>query len=364
MTGLHAEVAFARPEFALDVELSVAPGEVLAVLGPNGAGKSTLLSVLSGLLVPERGRVALDEHVWCDAATGAHVPTHRRGVGLLAQNALLFPRMSVLENVAFGPRSAGTPKAEARETARRWLSEVDAAEYAARRPAQVSGGQAQRIALARALAAAPRLLLLDEPLAALDVDSAPAVRGLLHRVLREQRQPTVLVTHDVLDAVVLADRVAVLVDGKIIEEGPTREVLTRPQAAFTARIAGLNLLTGVATDGGLDFGGTAIAGRSVEVARGEPAAAVFSPSAVAVHRERPDGSPRNAVPVRIDVLEPRGDVVRLRAATRTPDPVVLSADVTPAAVADLRLGVGDLVFFVVKATEVAMHPVSDGSSGV
>nr|WP_221316867.1 ATP-binding cassette domain-containing protein [Saccharopolyspora gloriosae] len=361
---MHARIEFARPEFTLDAELAVAPGEVLAVLGPNGAGKSTLLSVLSGLLVPDRGRVGLDEHVWCDTDRAEHVPTHRRGVGLLAQSALLFPRMSVLENVAFGPRAAGAGKAAARETARRWLDEVDAAEFADRRPAQLSGGQAQRVALARALAAAPSLLLLDEPLAALDVDAAPAVRGLLHRVLREQRQPTVLVTHDVLDAVVLADRVAVLVDGRIIEQGPTRRVLTRPAAAFTARIAGLNLLTGAAADGGLVFGDIPVTGRTAEdLEPGEQAAAVFSPSAVAVHRERPHASPRNAVPVRIDALEPRGDVVRLRAETRTPDPVVLAADVTPAAVADLGMSAGDDVFFVVKAAEVAIHPVSGGSSG-
>ncbi|WP_416309514.1 TOBE domain-containing protein [Saccharopolyspora sp. NFXS83] len=201
------------------------------------------------------------------------------------------------------------------------------------------------------------------------MDAAPAVRGLLHRVLREQRQPTVLVTHDVLDAVVLADRVAVLVDGRIIEQGPTRRVLTRPAAAFTARIAGLNLLTGAASDGGLVFAGIPVTGRTAEdlepgkLEPGEQAAAVFSPSAVAVHRDRPHASPRNAVPVRINALEPRGDVVRLRAETRTPDPVVLAADVTPAAVADLGMSAGDDVFFVVKAAEVAIHPVSGGSSG-
>ncbi|MBK0865730.1 MULTISPECIES: sulfate/molybdate ABC transporter ATP-binding protein [unclassified Saccharopolyspora] len=363
MSGLHAEIEFHRAEFALHAELDVPPGEVLAVLGPNGAGKSTLLSVLSGLLDPDRGRVQLQQQVWCDAERQIHVPTHRRGVGLLAQNALLFPNLTALENVAFGPRAAGDRKAAARQTARHWLAEVDAAELADRKPAQLSGGQAQRVALARALAAAPELLLLDEPLAALDVDAAPAIRGLLHRVLRAQQQPTVLVTHDVLDAVVLADRVAVLVDGRIIEQGPTRDVLARPRASFTARIAGLNLLTGPGADGGLTFDEIAVTGREAEaVAAGESAAAVFAPAAVAVHRERPHASPRNAVPVRLTGLEPRGDVVRLRAETRTAGRVALAADVTPAAVADLGLALEDQVFFVVKATEVAIHPLSDGSS--
>ena len=364
MSGLHAEVEFHRPGFELRADLAVAPGEVLAVLGPNGAGKSTLLAVLSGLVRPDSGRIALGERVWSDPQRGVDVPTHRRGVGLLAQHPLLFPNLSVLENVAFGPRAAGTRKRAAHDLARSWLSDVDAAELAERRPAALSGGQAQRVALARALATAPDLLLLDEPLAALDVTAAPAIRSLLHRVLDAHRRPTVLVTHDVLDAVVLADRVAVLVDGRIIEHGPTREVLARPKAAFTARIAGLNLLTGPARDGGLEFDGLPLQGRGAEpVQPGEPAAAVCSPSAVAVHRQRPEASPRNAVPVVLTALEPRGDVVRLRAETRTESQVAVAADVTPAAVAELRLSPGEDVYFVVKAAEVAIHPLSGGSSG-
>lgn len=384
--SLRADIEVRRDEFALGAELTVAPGRVLAVLGPNGAGKSTLLSALSGLLTPDRGRIELGGHVWLDTERRVRVPTHRRGVGLLAQNALLFPYLTALENVAFGPRASGLGKAEARRTAAHWLSEVDAAELADRKPGQLSGGQAQRVALARALAANPKLLLLDEPLAALDIDAAPAMRGLLHRVLRRQQRPTVLVTHDVLDAVVLADELVVLLDGRIVEAGPTRQVLSRPREAFTARIAGLNLLPGVAADGGLELvGGTtasvamepgsgaaggaegqdgaavALHGRVAEpLEAGEPAAAVFAPSAVAVHRDRPHGSPRNTIPVRLTGLEPRGDVVRVRGAVRD---CPLAADVTPAAVADLSLVPGDEVWFVVKAAEVAIHPVSGGSSG-
>ncbi|QUG99922.1 ATP-binding cassette domain-containing protein [Saccharopolyspora erythraea] len=389
--SLRADIEVRRDEFALTAELAVAPGRVLAVLGPNGAGKSTLLSALSGLLTPDRGRIELGGHLWLDTERRVRVPTHRRGVGLLAQNALLFPYLTALENVAFGPRASGVGKAEARRTAAHWLSEVDAAELADRKPGQLSGGQAQRVALARALAADPKLLLLDEPLAALDIDAAPAMRGLLHRVLRRQQRPTVLVTHDVLDAVVLADELVVLLDGRIVEAGPTRQVLSRPKEAFTARIAGLNLLPGVAADGGLELvGGTtasvavepgdagaggpeapgaagqggatvALHGRVAEpLEAGEPAAAVFAPSAVAVHRDRPYGSPRNTIPVRLTGLEPRGDVVRVRGAVRD---CPLAADVTPAAVADLSLVPGDEVWFVVKAAEVAIHPVSGGSSG-
>lgn len=361
MSGLRTDVELRRAEFALRVELEVAPGEVLAVLGPNGAGKSTLLSVLAGQLVPDRGRVELDGVPWLDTERGIAVPTHRRGVGLLAQNPLLFPNLTALDNVAFGPRAAGVRKARAREIAARWLDDVGVAALAGRRPSQLSGGQAQRVALARALAADPKLLMLDEPLAALDVDAAPAMRGLLHQVLRRQPGPTVLVTHDVLDAVVLADRLVVLLDGRVVEQGPTREVLSRPKEPFTARVAGLNLVPGVALDHGVEFGDTVLSGRVAEdMAQGEAAAAVFAPSAVAVHREPPGGSPRNALRVRLAGLEPRGDVVRVRGVVRD---CWLAADITPAAVADLQLVPDDEVWFAVKAAEVAVHPLSGGSSG-
>ncbi|GAB3282935.1 sulfate/molybdate ABC transporter ATP-binding protein [Parasphingorhabdus pacifica] len=365
-SGLRADFHARRGTFRLRGDLDVPRGEVLAVLGPNGSGKSTLLSVLSGLSESASGRVAVGDDVWLDTERRIRVPTHRRGVGLLAQNTLLFPHLSALENVAFGPRSAGAGRSRARELALRWLREVDAADLAERKPGELSGGQAQRIALARALAPSPELLLLDEPLAALDVDAAPAMRGLLHRVLERQEEPAVLVTHDVLDAVVLADRVAVLAEGDIVEQGSAREVLTRPRTPFAARIAGLNLLTGPTTDGGIAVGDITVLGRPAEpVESGEPAAAVFSPGAVAVHREPVHGSPRNVVPVRVTGLEPRGDVVRLRARTSTAgSPFDLAADVTFAAVVELRLATGDDVWFTIKATEVAIHPVSGGSSGM
>ncbi|WP_092597251.1 ATP-binding cassette domain-containing protein [Actinopolyspora xinjiangensis] len=341
----------------------VRPGEVLAVLGPNGAGKSTLLTALTGSVRPERGRVSLDGRTWLDTERRIDVPTHRRGVGLLAQRAVLFPHLTALDNVAFGLRTAGVRRRPARRAALEWLRRTDTGELSDRRPAELSGGQAQRVALARALAADPELLLLDEPLSALDVATAPAMRGLLRRVLGEQRSPCVLVTHDVLDAVVLADRVVVLDRGGVVEQGRTRRVLARPRTAFTARIAGLNLVNGSAAGDSVETprGGVVHGGVVEPAGRGEPAAAVFPPTAVAVHREVPEGSPRNAIPVRLVGMEPRGDAIRLRGETDPSEPeTALAADVTPAAVAELGLRVGDEVFFAVKATEVAIHPVSDG----
>ena len=357
--GLDARIVVRRPAFTLDVTISIEPGEVLAVLGPNGAGKSTLLGVLSGLLRPDEGHVRVGEHVVTD--TDVHVPPHRRGVGLLAQQALLFPHLTAADNVAFGPRARGMSRRDAGRLAQELLADVDAAGLADRRPAQMSGGQQQRVALARALAPEPDLLLLDEPLAALDVDATPAMRGLLRRVIRGGKQTAVLVTHSALDALVLADRVVVLTDGRVVEEGPTRDVLARPRSPFTARIAGLDLIPGIAVDGGLHTAdGTVVSGRAEGVDTGDPAVAVFPPSAVSAYLQRPEGSPRNVLPVKLAAIEPRGDVIRLRATARTGGPGWmdgLAADVTPAAVADLAVEPGAELWFSVKSTETTIYGV-------
>ncbi|PRX50251.1 molybdate transport system ATP-binding protein [Prauserella shujinwangii] len=361
MTSLHADLTARRGEFALDVRFDVPAGSVLAVLGPNGSGKSTLLGCLAGLHLPDRGTITLRGRT-LTSAPRVHVPPHARSVGLLAQDALLFPHLSVLDNVAFSPRARGASKAAAREVALRWLTEVDAVGLAGRRPGQLSGGQAQRVAVARALAGDPALLLLDEPLAALDVDAAPAVRGLLRRVLgaREPERATVLVTHDPLDALALADHVVVLARGRVVERGPTRQVLGAPRNPFTARIAGLNLVPGTATADGLRTrGGGHVSGLPApDVVPGEPAVAVFAPGAVAVHPAGapPKGSPRNTVGAVVGGLEPHGAVVRLRAVDGEDWAEGVTADLTPSAVAELGLEPGTPVRLAVKATAVAIHP--------
>lgn len=338
-----------------DVSLSLGPAETIAVLGPNGAGKSTLLSVIAGLLRPDAGRAEVDGRVLFDLppesgnGAGTWTAPHRRGTALLAQEPLLFPHLSALENVAFGPRSAGIPKAAARDTARRWLAEVDAEALAARRPGELSGGQAQRVAVARALAANPDLLLLDEPMAALDIHAAPLLRRLLKRVLAGRR--AIIVTHDVLDAYMLADRVIVIEEGRITEEGPTRDVLQRPRSSFAAGLAGLNLVAGTVTAGGIrSAGGQEFAGQhDFPLIPGQAGVAAFPPSAVSVFLSEAHGSPRNSFRVTITDLEPHGDQIRVRAGE-------LSADVTPAASADLGLVPGMGVYFVVKAAAVSIYP--------
>lgn len=330
-----------------DVAFDVADGETVALLGPNGAGKSTTLDVIAGLLRPDGGAVHLDD----TELTGsrAWVAPHARRVALLAQEPLLFPHLGVLDNVAFGPRSAGVGRRAAQDAARHWLAEVEAEELADRSPGQLSGGQGQRVAIARALAADPRLLLLDEPLSALDVAVAPAVRQTLRRVLADRT--AVVVTHDALDALLLADRVVVLEGGRVVEDGPTTDVLARPRSAFAAQIAGLDLVRGTWDDGVRTQAGDLVRGLVSGPApgSGDPVVAVFRPAAVSVYRTPPGGSPRNAIEVTVTDLEPRGGgQVRVRAGE-------LAADVTTYAVADLDLVHGTRVTFSVKASEVAIY---------
>jgi molybdate transport system ATP-binding protein len=337
---------------SLEVALSVGEHEVVALLGPNGAGKSTVLSVVAGLLRPDAGHASLNGrtlfHIDPSDEPRTWVPAHARGVALLAQEPLLFPHLSARDNVAFGPRSAGRSRRESRDIAETWLAEVDATPLGDRRPAQLSGGQAQRVAVARALATDPGLLLLDEPMAALDVAVAPALRQMLRRVLADRS--VVIVTHDVLDALLLADRVLVLEDGHVVEEGPTTQVLARPRSAFAARIAGLNMVRGTYDGRGVrSRDGLHIEGLAEDrVDPGDNAVAVFRPSAVGVYTRPPGGSPRNVIDVTVTELEPHGDQVRVRTAD-------LSADVTVAAVADLDLAPTRTVVFAVKASEVAIY---------
>jgi molybdate transport system ATP-binding protein len=343
------------PERNVDVDFRAAAGETLALLGPNGSGKSTALDVIAGLVVPESGRVELDGRVLTDVGPGrpgVRVPPHARRTALLGQEPLLFPHLDAVENVAFGPRSSGTPRATARRDAQRWLDDVGVGELSRRRPAQLSGGQAQRVAVARALAADPALLLLDEPMAALDVAVLPALRQPLRRVLAART--VVFVTHDPLDALLLADRVVVLSDGRVVEQGTSSEVLSRPRSPFAARLAGLNLVAGTWRNGHVETtDGLVVHGLVVgePPAQGAGAIATFRPSAVAVFREPVEGSPRNSFPVTITEIEPLADLIRVHAGS-------LHADVTVQAAAELRLDTGLVVTFSVKATEVSVYPTS------
>ncbi|MDX3073368.1 ABC transporter ATP-binding protein [Streptomyces sp. NPDC088354] len=343
--GLRAELVVDLGTFRLDVRLTAAPGEVLALLGPNGAGKTTALRALAGLTPLTGGRLRLD------GTDLDGTPPEARPVGVVFQDYLLFPHLSALDNVAFGPRCRGLSKARARAEAAAWLERMGLAEHAAARPRRLSGGQAQRVALARALATRPRLLLLDEPLAALDARTRLEVRSQLRRHLADFEAVAVLVTHDPLDAMVLADRLVVIEHGRAVQEGTPAEVARRPRTDYIAHLVGLNLYRGEA------------AGRVVTLAGGPaitttddltgPAFAAFPPDAVTLYRERPAGaSARNLWHGRVVGLESRGDRIRVDVDGRLP----LAADLSTAAAAELDLHPGAEVWATVKAAQVHAYP--------
>jgi molybdate transport system ATP-binding protein len=303
--------------------------------------------VLAGLLPPDGGSVVLDGHETWDG--DRHVPAHRRALGMVFQDHLLFPHLSVTDNVAFGLRTRGVRKAGSRATAQRWLGRVGLDGLGDRRPGQLSGGQAQRAALARALVGEPRVLLLDEPLSALDARTRLTVRAELRRHLAEFAGSTVLVTHDPVDAMALADRVVVVEDGRVVQEGPPAEVSRHPRTDYVARLVGLSLLpgTGAGTAVRLDGGGTVAVGEAAD----GPVFAAIRPESVALYLARPEGSPRNVWAVTLVGATPHGATVRCELAGEVP----LIADVTETAFAELGLAPGAEVWATVKASEVAVY---------
>jgi NifC-like ABC-type porter len=344
--SLHAELTgFTR------FTLEAGPGTTVAVVGPNGAGKTTLLRALLGLTPRAHAALLLG------GADVTRLPPHRRRVAWVPQDGALFPHLTALGNTAYGLRARGVPRAEAREEAQRWLDRLGVGHLAHRRPAQVSGGQAQRVALARALAARPRLLLLDEPLAALDQTTRARVRATLRQHLASFGGVCLLVTHDPVEAVSLADRVLVLSGGSAVQDAPPAEVTRHPRSPWVARMLGRNAWTGAATGDGLALpgGGALVAAEPLAPdLRGGEALAVIPPEAVAVHRERPAGSPRNVWPGTVREITAGGS--RLRLLITSPVAPDLVAEITPGAAADLGLADGSPVWASVKATEVTLVP--------
>ncbi len=305
-------------------DLTTTAGEVLVVIGPNGAGKSTLLRAIAGLAP---GRVHVGDEDWTDL----EVP--RRRVGYVFQDQSLFPHLSALDNVAFGPRARGASRADADRAAREWLQRFGIGALADRKPRELSGGQAQRVAIARALATDPDVLLLDEPFSGLDVSVQMALRIELGQHLRDFDGIALLVTHDAIDALTLADRVLVLDEGRVAQVGPPAEVAAQPRTPHVARLVGLNL-----------------------VSEGDEQMA-FTPDAVVVSIGEPDGSSRLRWRGTVASVTPHGDAVRLLVHAG-PD---LLADVTPAAALELGLTPGREVWLSVKATTVSRYGGRDPS---
>jgi len=347
--SLDATVGIRFDRLAIGVDLSVASGEVVALVGPSGAGKTSVLRAIAGLLPLTTGRIVVDGTVFEDSTTGEYVPPERRTLGVVFQDALLFPHMTVLDNVASGLRFTGTSWVIARTRAREWLARIGIDELADAVPAALSGGQAQRVALTRALATRPRVLLLDEPLSALDVATRADVRRELRRHLASFDGIRLLVTHDPIDALALADRLVVLERGHVVQSGSSLEVTAEPRSRYVADFVGVNWLRGRA-DGGIV---ALAAGGTLTVPESAPGEVfvVIHPRAVALHRQRPEGSPRNVLAGTIVAADDEGTRVRVRVAV----PFPLVAEVTRAAAAELEVDRGGEVWVTVKATEIATY---------
>lgn len=356
--GLDARLVVDRGGFHLDVALAAAPGDVVALLGPNGAGKTTALRALAGLTPLTGG------HLRLDGAELDGTPPESRPVGVVFQDYLLFPHLTALDNVAFGPRCHGATKAEARARAAAWLERMGLADHAGARPRRLSGGQAQRVALARALATRPRLLLLDEPLAALDARTRLEVRAQLRRHLAAFEAVAVLVTHDPLDAMVLADRLVVIEDGRVVQEGTPSDIARRPRTDYIAHLVGLNLYKGHAEGHTVRLDTDPATGPDIADLDAGPAITTtedlsgpvfvaFPPSAVTLYAQKPTGSSaRNLWRCEVAGLETHGDQIRvdLTGGLR------LAADLTTVAAAELGLHPGAPVWATVKATQTHAYP--------
>lgn len=350
-SGLECTVAVRLGRLDLDIALHVAPGELVALVGPNGAGKSTLMRAIAGLQPIDRGRIMLDGDVLDDPQAGRLVAPNQRLIGIVFQDRFLFDHMSVVENVAFGLRSRGMRRGEARANATRWLDRLGVSEFANVRPDQLSGGQAQRVALARALAFEPHLLLLDEPFAALDVTTRVEVKRDIRQHLATLEIPRIIVTHDPVEAITLADRIVVLEDGRVTQEGTPDEIRSRPRSHYVADLLGVNLVRGMLHDGRLRLDTGAEIAVVDDTGYNGPATVTIHPNAITLSRGAPESSARNAWATTIGDIDDEGDRIRIRVA----DPVPLTVEITPEARHDLAITSGSSVWVSFKATAISVQ---------
>lgn len=345
--------------FALEIDRTVQENETLVVVGESGAGKSTLLRLVAGLERPDRGRIAVGARVYFDAGSGTNLPPWDRRTGYVAQDHALFPHLTVFENVAFGLRAAGRPARDIEARVTEALARLEVDDLAARRPAEISGGQAQRVALARVLVLDPEVLLLDEPLAALDLRTRAQVRRMLKTALETLPAPcpALFVTHDPFEAMVFGDRIAALEDGRVTQLGSREELLARPRSPYVAAFLGINMFRGriVSRDGGIvriqTTGGELFA---VDPGPGDAdVIATIHPAEIALFHQSPGGSAQNTYIGSIMELvpePPQGERVRVVLDTRP----ALVAEVTDRAVAQLGLHEGLVVTAMFKATGVTV----------
>ncbi len=351
ISGLEADIHLRRSNaFRLSLQLNIPPGRTVALLGPNGAGKSTAVATIAGLIPIDHGSIVLNGNALDQPDTGRFIDPERRRVGVVFQEYLLFPHLSAIENVAFGLRSRGIARGAALAAARQWLERVELSGLEHRKPAELSGGQCQRVALARALITEPDLLLLDEPLSALDVTTRAELRRSLAAHLEQFSGPRLFITHDPAEAFLLADEVHVIEGGLITQSGTPDQIRLSPRTDYAAGLAGSNLVSGRAADVTIDTGTHLL--QIADRALSGPVLATIAPAAVSIYRARPGGSPRNSWQTTIELVEALGDRVRLRIG----DPLPLTVEITQPAFDELELATGLSVWVSVKATEIGVEP--------
>jgi molybdate transport system ATP-binding protein len=326
---------FRLPLRPFDVQLTLDVAGTIALVGPSGAGKSSILRAIAGLARPVEGRIVLGDDVWFDSQAAVWRSPETRSVGFLFQEYALFPHMTVRQNIAYGGRN-DIPEL---------LERFGIAALANAHPAALSGGERQRVALARALAREPKVLLLDEPLSALDPHTRDTIRVELRATLRELGLPTIIVTHDFVDAAALADRVGVLVDGALVQVGTAEELISAPVSPFVARFAGGNVLHGQArrantlTSVELDDRNVIV---SSDDAQGEVAAVVY-PWDVTLSRALPSDSAQNHVQGTVTSIVPVANRTRVTVGAVT-------AEITAESAQRLQIREGDLLVASWKAT--------------
>ena len=343
--SIQAEVHAASGDFAIQAEFDAPAGSCTAIVGPNGMGKTTLIHVLAGLIPLRQGKVVLSGQVVDDPAQGIQVPPERRPIALHSQHNLLFPHFSVVDNVAFGPRCSGLAARQARQQAEEWLHKVGLSDAGHLRPAQLSGGQAQRVGLARAAACQPDVLLLDESLASLDAETRTDVRHLLADIPATR----VLITHDPVETRLLADQLLVMDRGRVVQAGAPEAVAADPRTPWTAGFLDINLLTGNAT-------GTLVAldcGLALTTATPMtgPVLVTFSPAAITLSAIQPHTSARNTWEAEVARIQPESDRIRVLLGA----PAACQAWVTPQAATELGLSAGSRCWAALKATELTVR---------
>lgn len=349
---LDTELLVRYPNWELDISLRMQPGETWGLLGPNGAGKSTVVSALSGLNEPDHGFIRLGEETWFDGASAIWYPPEQRSVGVMFQDGLLFPHLNIAQNLGYGLRSRGISRSDVARQVSRWLEKLEVSYVSHHRPHQVSGGQAQRVALGRALIGEPDLLLLDEPLSALDMAARPQFRRLLSEHLAEFPGPRLLITHDPAEAFLLSHQLAILEEGRITQTGTPQQIRLNPCTEYAANLVGVNRWPGTVSQGSVQIGEHRL--QVPEYPWQGPGLISVHPRAVTLHAEPPEGSAQNNWTAEVQHIAEVGAGDRLRVELGPSFPLV--AEITRQAREQLRMQPGSQVWVSVKATEISVQP--------